>query len=747
MRAMSKFFCAWIILLSAIPLSAQQDKRVYITLDVSSSMSGDKYVLANYTTQMIVTLCDNNDEVYMIVYGKDACLSKNNNPLSVIQKPMRNLKFGLPRSSDSQFDDIIGFNNIYKPSDSREDWLFVIGDGQWGTENNKYKHDRERFSKIVEQGTLNVCYLQTGHSLSEENDFTQFANTFGVIDIRKSDTNTPTVKEGCDYFARKILGFSEVPLKVKKQGNRQISILSEMPLKGFYMVYQDEVIPERLPNVESVTIGSNSLQAKLKGIPTTIPLKSSKGEVNLSGAVYLTEGNIPAQAEIAMLFDKEVKPENISIYPIVKDVEFDSGSFTVKGNSLKRLDSHTLTICRDETKAQVRIELSGASKENLTEGLLQKTKVVVKANNKDYPAHYNNGGFECEVDLIEDETPYYAECDCPGYFKRVTPITKIVKGDCPPEKPEKLEVQERPVADLGSLTFEQLRKDDITFTINDSLTNEALNPNLFDITFEVDNDFMYEEPKVRIENGVIHLELRPKGEWCECLFPEGLDIRMISTPKDEAFQEYGKNYHQTVFPFHAEVIKDHPWLSRCMWVIITLIILLLLFFYLRALQRKYRFKKNATITPFYYDYYSNRIEAGCMYLRKEGFGSWFARWFLPGDERNTLSFDKPNTTIRFVAAESNDVVNIPKDGNIDPETMRISGYNPNRDQFPKEPVKLGNNGKVNILKSDGNDDGYLVFTSGEHTDGHLFRIIVALLIAADVVGFLFLVYLLIRSFF
>ena len=65
-----------LLLMLATILSAQQAKQVYITLDVSGSMTGNKYALANYTTQMIVTLCDDDDDIYMIVYGVEECLSK-----------------------------------------------------------------------------------------------------------------------------------------------------------------------------------------------------------------------------------------------------------------------------------------------------------------------------------------------------------------------------------------------------------------------------------------------------------------------------------------------------------------------------------------------------------------------------------------------------------------------------------------------------------------------------------------------
>jgi len=728
--------------LFALAMYANQPKQVYITLDVSGSMYGDKYNLANYTTQMIVALCDADDEVNMIVYGETECLSNKSNPLAAIQKTIAESKYGKPES-DSQFDDIEEFNKVYKAADDKENWLFVVGDGVWGTGGNEYKKGREKFSEIIGGGTLNVCYLQTGESLTEDNDFTQFARTFGVIDIRKSDTHASTIIEGCNYFARKILGFSEVSLKVKKVGEKRIYVKSEMPLKGFYLVYQDEVEPDELPKICDVKANGSTLNASLKGTPTTIPLKNKNNEASLSGHVYHVQGAISSQTEIEVGFDKNVDPAKICIYPIVEDMEWNGVTIDIHNRTLKKLDSRTFSICREESKAQVKIELSGDSKKNLSEGLLQKTKVVVKANNKDYPTHYNNGSFECEIDLIDEETPYYAECDCPGYFKHTTPITKIIKGGCPPDSlPDDI----RPVADMGSFTFEQLKIEDITFTISDSLTQEALDPNLFDITFDLDDDFLYEEPKIRIENGVIHLELHPKGEWCECLFPEGLNITMISTPKEDAFQEYGKNYKKTIFPFHAEVIKDRPWLTRCFWVIVTLVALLLFMIYLKLLLKKKRFKKCAMVTPRYYSYYGDLIDdQGGRKLRKEGFGAWFSRWFLPGDERTTVFIDRPDVgSMTFIASESKEVVRIPKSC-CDFETMDISGYDPETDMSKSKTVTLGDMGTIEVTRPNGSSDGDILFTSGSENNGAGHKMFLGLLMIISILTSLVLLWLMIRS--
>ena len=741
-------FLLFLFLLSSIAVAAEQDKRVFITLDVSGSMQGNKYVLANYTTQMIMTLCGENDEIHLIVYGREKRFSKKSSSIKTIQKRYGSLSFGNASSSESQFDDILGFNRVYEPSDKKQDWLFIIGDGIWSTMEDRFKKGRERFGEIVESGTVNVCFLQTGEQLSEHSDFTKFVSTFGVVDIEKADVTVPTIMKGCDHFARKILGFSETSLQIKKKGDHAILIKTELPLKEFFLVCQDQNGPDDLPKIVKATAGGAVLNSTLKGTPTTVPLRTELKEKILSGHVYHVggSGTIRPQTEIEVVFDKNVNPDNICVYPIVEDLNFGSMSLTRLGDNLKRLDSRTSTICRDENKAIVRIELGEKSSQKLPESLLKKTKVVVKANNKDYAAQFKNGCFECEIDLIDDETPYYAECDCPGYFKRVTPIAKIVKGDCD-EKPVEMEVEELPITDLGTISFERLKNDAIAFTIKDSLTHQALNPDLFDVTFEVENDYLYEKPVMHVENdSLIVLELRPKGEWCECLFPEKLNIKMVSTPKNEAFEEYGKVYRKTVIPIQMTVVKDEPWLSRCLWLIILLVVLLLLFFYFRSLLRKKRFKKGAMVTPTYYSYYGKKIEdQGGTMLRKEGFGAWFARWFLPFDERNSLYWDMPTASISFVAADSMEVVNVPKE-NITKE-MKVDGYNPKNDTAPKTPIKLGNGGKIRIKKPDGSEQGYLVFTCGEQTDGRLYRVLLLLLQVVVAAAFCILLYLLVRSFF
>lgn len=736
------------LLLFPMLVAAQQDRRVFITLDLSGSMGGDKYALANYTTQMIATLCDDNDEVHMILLGVEKCLSNKQDKLKVIQKPMGSLYLSGGAQNNTEFGDIIGFNEIYSPERSKQDWLFIVGDGIWGTQNVSFASARLKFEQIIKQGNVNVCYLQTGTSLMEKNDFTQFAETLGVIDIEKSSVDPSTIRKGCEHFAKKILGFSDVPLKMKKSGSQCFVFSIEMPVSGFVVVYQDGVAPENLPNMSSVVSGGNPLVFDLKGTPTTIPLKSTLQEVDLSGNVWRIKPNKPivAGTEIEICFDKNIDMDNVNVYPFVEDIEFGSIGLTPKQMNLKQLDDNTFSICRDESSATVRVELNEKSKLNLSENLLKETVVIVKANNKEYEAKYKDGGFECKIDLVNDETQYYAECDCPGYFKRVTPIMTIEKGDCDPSPTMK--VTEREVKDLGSLNFEELKNGPLVFTISDQNTQEILDPNKFDFDVVVENGFLYEEPTMRKEGDEIYIDLHPKGEWCECLFPEDINFKVISTPKGGAFEDEVKQYSQNVQPFHISVEKNGSWLERCLWTLFLAVGMLLLFLYLRALLKKNRFKKFAKVTPAYIRVTGGRKNLQSQsptYLRERGIGPWINRWFNPFvDERRNWECSSPKTgPITFVASESREIVNITKESLK--ESMSMAGYKSKYADKDEKMIPVTGKISVYLDKTKLKQEGTLSFDAGTANDEGGYRLFIGIIMAVDIASFLVLLFYIVRA--
>ena len=369
----------------------------------------------------------------------------------------------------------------------------------------------------------------------------------------------------------------------------------------------------------------------------------------------------------------------------------------------------------------------------------------MKANNKDYKAKYKDGGFECIIDLNDKKTQYYAECDCPGYFKRVTTIMTIVKSEehCRNVDPDTIR---HATVDFGKIAFDRLINEPLTGTLQDAETRKTLDPSKFDLTVKVERGYLYDEPKVSLQGNTIVLDVHPKGAFCECLFPTDLNIEVISTPKQGAFQAGEKQYAQNIHPIHVTVEKSRPWAVRCFWVLMTMTALLIFMIYLRALLRKRRFKKNAMMTPRYYTYFGDLIEdQGGTRLRQEGFGAWLARWFSPIDERVTLNFDRPMVSgMTLVAAESKNVVNLLKSC-CNFETMDIGGYDPERDTSKSKFIKIGDRGSMEFTALNGTKDGELVFSSGSEDDGGGFRIFLGLLMAVSLLVIVALLILMLTS--
>lgn len=309
------------------------------------------------------------------------------------------------------------------------------------------------------------------------------------------------------------------------------------------------------------------------------------------------------------------------------------------------------------------------------------------------------------------------------------------------------QIVEKPVSDWGTMSFETLKTEPIGGTMIDEQSLATLDPNNFDLTVEVENDFLYDRPRVRIEGNMILLDIHPRGEWCECFFPKNLNIRICATQKEGAYDAEGKHYLKTVYPIHITVVKTRMWMPRCLWVLISIIGLILLFVYLRSISKKRRFKKNAVITPVYLDRYGIEVDDGAgQRLRKEGFVAWFARWFLPFDEKNTLSFESPEvSSLTFSASESSEMVEISK-GSIDPETMDVDGYDPDNDMHPDQPIKLANNSAINIYDYNKVKQGFLRFSANNERDGGGFKVFLTVLMFASLAAIIFMIYLMIKSF-
>ena len=114
-------------LLVTFPAFSQPKKKIYITLDTSGSMYGDKYMISNYTAQLISVL-GRNDDVFLICNGITKKISGNEHSYKQIQFDYSLIRSRWGMSSlGSQIGDIAAFNNEYNFNFNTEQWLFIRG--------------------------------------------------------------------------------------------------------------------------------------------------------------------------------------------------------------------------------------------------------------------------------------------------------------------------------------------------------------------------------------------------------------------------------------------------------------------------------------------------------------------------------------------------------------------------------------------------------------------------------------------
>lgn len=418
-------------------------------------------------------------------------------------------------------------------------------------------------------------------------------------------------------------------------------------------------------------------------------------------------------------------------------------------SGMRQIDDHTTAICLYDEKALVTIELETDEGYKLPRNALRHSEVTITANGKTYRATLEKDHFECEIDIFNDTTEYAASIVCtdPAFDLDTEPYYFIRTTDCDPDRVQFEKGEPYYAGDLTTIELVEGNKPvKVDFSDSEGVTGglpgapRSINPEDYDITVEYDG-LLIEGVPIKKDEETIELIPQMKGDWCDCFMPDTMTftIRMIPNNGDINATPYE-------IPIQIGVLQQTVWIGRCLWVLITMGLLLLFILYLIALMRKKRFKKDAMVKPTYYDYYGNRVEQNGTLLRKEGVLAWFARWFLPGDESRVLGFDSPMANLRFVAAASDDVVNIPKE-NIDTSRMSINGYDPENDTYPKKPVVLGNNGKVVVRTPEGNDAGYLTFTSGDRRDGHGYRIALFILVISAADAFLAFAWLLLQGLF
>lgn len=286
--------------------------------------------------------------------------------------------------------------------------------------------------------------------------------------------------------------------------------------------------------------------------------------------------------------------------------------------------------------------------------------------------------------------------------------------------------------DFDSISFsEMLRGDDVCVIMSDADSGVQLDPTLFDIKAEIENGFLFEDISVKVVDGMVRLRIQPRGQWCDCFFPNVLHLTIVSTPKEGM-----EHYEGRTFPVKVSLIKQNSWLSRCSWVILTIGILLLVVLYLFALMKKNRFRKNSCIQEFYTQktiaVMARQNQTPVFHrLRQKGVLPWMNRWLNPfADENCAIRFAQSNNvTISFVAdGNPNSYVKVDK-ACFDEKYMSVKDYDPKKSNAEEKCFRWSAGGNLLVVKDRTNSR--LVYYPGAKDDVAAVKSFMGFLIAAS----------------
>lgn len=727
--------------------SAQKPKRIYITLDVSESMAGNKYVMANYAAQIISVFAGEDDAVKLYYFGQAQDLSS-------VLKPFENLDSRKKRTYN-EISDLTRFLHDYRPNPGYEDWLFIIGDGDWSMQKGGYDSKTEfdaTWTKIESStwfgdGRLNVCYLQTSDDTDDQTIFTEkltalkSAPGHPAIDIRKSDDSAESVLGNCLYFANRILGFSVESITIQQAGSQCVTFQSEFPLDRFVLMYQS--VAKGKLDIESVSFGQETVPAGdilLKGNPSTEPLVKGNGPL-LNGAVWEVSypQGIPANEEIRVCFSQEVKAADLKLYPYV-DVSLQMTPYTEAMDTLFPAGPGIFKMSDQEERVLVKLRATDKHGNKFPPSLMQKMDVKLSADGTDFPAAFSPGDttFQVLLEMPKDTVSYFSRVESSGYFSRITPSQMVLKSaDMRP--PEQVSLITLPEQSFSDVRFDNLI-DGNAFggQVSDSLFNVLIPFGAFDDQTVADLDDYPYAGKVGLKvnpDGTMEFTHVPNSSWCECAFPDTLHYS-VTLRSQEGFLYEGKIYEGFRIPVSVPIEK-RGWWARCKFYVFAILLLLAALLYFIALLKKNRFHRGARLKNSYYTEDSPKeVERNGKTLREPGGWAWVNRWFNPfTDEHRTISFSRPRTSsLKFHATPSKNRIAL-NGSCFNPKTMTIPSYTPSAGKGKvnkHERINVTSGSSIEIKQIQGGSItrlGHLKFVNEGKDDEGGFRFFIGLLIA------------------
>jgi hypothetical protein len=683
----------WII---ALPFQlTAQEKTVFVTLDVSTSMKGDKYNLANYTIQLLTSLLDNDDELYVILYGcvyeidlknKQKELNKLKTIRFLAEKKQvikdLNCVYVEKTRQYTESGDLLAFSKFFRDP-ARDNWLFIVGDGdRWDT-STIFTGD---FNQIIQLNPIKCFFLQTGKTMEEKSDFSIFLDShFPDIKQHQASTKPATITEGCLTIASEILGIDYKGVSASYTSSSTFIFQSDMPVNKIIILYQDEKSSSRIAKLKNISQGKEVYKATGEYDLTNELLLMNPNEQVMSGRTWVVETKgkpFEPNRNIALAFDRPLSG-SLKIFPVVEvvpkllDPGMKSDGFTFRGNAMY--------ICKENDSVTVRYSINYPDGTQVTSEALRKVTAVVSANGTEYKGVYHNGAFEFVMPLQQDTTTYTARFKKPGYFNLIKPNQQIIKSEvCQP-------------AALGEIFLGEFSGNDlmdgkcIEGYLIDKTTRDTIlyDPLVYELHIENNYPKLFKDITVSFHGNKLVICTEKRGNWCDCFLPDSLKFIISVQARNPSTY---KSFQQEVVIAMAD---EQPWLLRCREFLILAAALILAFFYVARIRKKNRFARGAEIITENRNPILTRVLKNQYPLRRKGGAAWASRWLRPNrSESNSIYFNEPRQKFMFISGSAKYQIYIPR-SDFDAHRMRYSGFDPDD---KNENFALGSNEKVIVKK-------------------------------------------------
>ena len=611
-----------LLIIGVLFLSAySRTRQTYITLDYSGSMSGDKYMISNFTAQLI-TLLNADDEVYVIMNGVMKKITGTTDAYKKLRIAQPNVRQQWGDSPyRSQIGDIDAFNRNFKTNPDKNQWLFIIGDGNWNT--SRYPVVTENFSKIATDNRgLKIFYIPYGSSEFYPSDFSTYIRQQRNARIMPGSTSTQNVFNNCVVLIYYLTSADCQTPKTTITDERTAEVTTEIPAKKFLIFYQDNKIENELPEIISAVSDTLKLNVNLLGKPSTTGLQYKNFQTMLSSALWEVKGvgyNRSASSLI-LKFDRKIERNKLKVFI------FPDASYTPKTDSVITFRSKTNISVTGAKSPENTILLD---KKELTNALKSASEhnIVSKSGKENKPTQ---SGIRPKIPNLKPKMLVFPA-------PPLTPVTFRKFADSKPR--------------TGYLLYVQ--------------RNSIVDPEKYEITIPMDFNLYFKEIFSWTDEDKLIFLLEPRNGLSRYLMPDTLELDVKIHSKFNTLSASASGEKITI---KTATAKEN---TRVNELLCRLLLGILLIIYLILLSRKARFKKGAVIYYLTGNETDHRIS---IFLRKKGIRNWLNRWFNPFvPEKSAIVFEKTGKKITFVARRKRSAIKIHKK-DFDISIMSFSQY-------------------------------------------------------------------------